>query len=314
MRREVREGSRDAWPLFLWEEGVRVRVRVWVGFAAYCLLAGSRWLVDATVPPPLPGMLRVGVHFFVVVVVCLVCWAVTREAIRWRVLGWIGVLAGTIFLLPDAVTEAGSGSLSGLSAALSFTLVPVVVVFAVAQQSFEFGVGDDPRRLLGPALGGVFGAAVLIPFTAPVSVAGKLWLAGLIGSVVLAGLAAVRMHEVLRRVPLIGAAAVASGVMAVAGLALGHGDWSVLGALIRIGGRWRSREGLRLGSMGRCCCWGFGCCGRAGSAGGGDAVSAGAAGDHWGELFSDAWQDELDDDGGGRVDAGERGVAAAGVS
>ncbi len=205
---------------------------MWAGFAGYCVLAGSRWLVDAAVPPPVPGMLRVGVHEVVLAVILTAWLAARRRAVAWRILAGIGVLAGVVLLLPDAVIEAGSGSVSGLTATLVFTLIPLVVVLVVAQQGAGFGPGDEARSLLGPALVGVFGAALLIPFAMPVSAAGRLWLAALVGSVVLAGLAAVRMHEALRGVPVVAAAAAASAVMAVVGLTLGHGDWGVLAALV----------------------------------------------------------------------------------
>ena len=209
-------------------------VWVWLGFALYCLGSGSRWIADQAVPPVLTGLLRVGVDQALLSGVwvgwCLVRRPAGMELLRKR--WWqVGLLAGAVFVLPDAVIDGAGGSLDGLTEALVFTLAPVVVVFAVAQDSFEFGLRDDPRRLLVPALGGVFGAAFLIQFSTPATLVGKLWLAGLVGSVVVAGLAAVRLHTLLKGVPVVAAAALASGAMAMAGLVFSHANGAALASL-----------------------------------------------------------------------------------
>jgi hypothetical protein len=145
----------------------------------------------------------------------------------WQVV----LLAAAVFIIPDAVIEGAGASVNGLSEALVFTLVPAVVVFAIAQQSFDFGMKSDPRQLLGPALAGVFGAAFLIPFSTPPTLEGKLWLAALVASVILAGLAAVRLHTLLQGIPVAAAAALTSGAMAVIGLGFSHANGPAFAAL-----------------------------------------------------------------------------------
>jgi hypothetical protein len=137
---------------------------------------------------------------------------------------------------------------SGLTEALVFTLVPVVVVMAAAQQSWEFGAQADPRGLLGPSLAGVCGAALLLPFTMPGSVAGKVWLGALVAAAAVAGLAAVRLHALLRGVPAIVAAALASGVMAGCEALLSRGSWGALRALDARG--WLFEAGIAVGFEG----------------------------------------------------------------
>ena len=231
----MKRGHAVAWP-FLFGGGREAGVVwVWLGFALYCVASGSRWILDQAMAPPLPGLLRVGAHqvllFGVWVGWCLVRRPVGMELLRktwWR----IALVAAVVFIVPDAVIEGAGGAVSGLSEALVFTLAPVVVVFALAQQSFEFGVQADPRRLLGPALAGVFGAAFLIQFATPPTAGGKLWLAGLVVSVFAAGLAAVRLHALLQGIPVAAAAALTSGAMAVIGLTCGHAGGAALAALL----------------------------------------------------------------------------------
>ena len=131
----------------------------------------------------------------------------------------MGVLAAAIWLAPDAVIGLAGGHVSGLTEALVFTLVPVVVVFAVAQQASGFGDDSEVRALVGPALAGVVGAALLIPFEAPASAAGKIWLAALVVSVVASGLAAVSLNRRLQGVDLVAVAALTSGLIVCAGAA-----------------------------------------------------------------------------------------------
>ena len=215
-------------------KGAAVQVWVWLGFALYCVALGSRWIVDQAVPPPLTGLASVGAHHVLLFGVW-VGWCLVRRPGGIKLLRktwWqVALLAATVFVVPNAIIEGAGGTVDGLSEALVFTLAPVGVVFAVAQQSFEFGMQSDPRRLLGPALAGVFGAALLIPFTMPPSVAGKLWLAALVASAVGAGLAAVRLHGLLQGVPVAAAAALTSGVIAGVGLGFSHRHGAALVAL-----------------------------------------------------------------------------------
>ncbi len=198
-----------------------MRLRAWIGFAALCLLSGSRWLLDEAIPPPLPPLLRASAHFGLISLALVAYWLARRGSgfplMRSSLL--LTTFGAAVWIVPDAVISGAGGHVTGLTEALVFTLVPVVVVFAVAQQTEQFGVGDDPRGLLGPALGGVCGAALLFPFTTPTTVAGRLWLAGLVGSAVLAGLAAVWLHAAVRKVPVAAAAAlVSAGIAGVSGV------------------------------------------------------------------------------------------------
>lgn len=163
-------------------------------------------------------------HAGLLAVVCGLIAVVRRGSwTGWlRTAGWGAIVYG----LPGAVVAGASGRVAGLTEELVFLLLPVVVVFAVAQTG-GFGAGEDQRRLLGPALAGIAGAALLVPFTLPASLAGDGWLAALVVSVGLSGWAAVQLHGWLRGRGLWAAsAAVAAGWALLA--AVGPG-WRLVG-------------------------------------------------------------------------------------
>ena len=94
------------------------------------------------------------------------------------------------------------------------TLGPAIVVILEAQNE-GFGNAENPLAKLGPAIAGVGGAALILPFALPESVGGQLWLAGLVASAVLSGLAAVRLHKLVRTGAEVEAAAAICGACAV---------------------------------------------------------------------------------------------------
>jgi hypothetical protein len=110
------------------------------------------------------------------------------------------------------------------------------------------GSRGDSRGLLGPALAGVCGAVLLLPFTMPGSVAGRVWLGALVGAAVLTGVAAVQLHKLLRGIPLIAAAVIASGVIAGCDAVLARASWSALGTLDARG--WLVEGAIALGFEG----------------------------------------------------------------
>jgi drug/metabolite transporter (DMT)-like permease len=107
-----------------------------------------------------------------------------------------------------------------------FLLVPVVVVFVVSQQGSTFGSDDHALRFLAPALAGLLGAILTVPYYLPASLAGRLWFAGIVASAVLAGFAAVRLHRLLQGVGVWSGAAVVFGSASVVALAFCWIDWS----------------------------------------------------------------------------------------
>ena len=131
-----------------------------------------------------------------------------------------------MFGLPEVLFAAAGGHVASMTELLVFLLVPVVVIFAVAQRSTGFGVEQNPLRMMVPALAGLGGAAFLIPFTRPATTAGFVWLAAMIGGAVLAGVAAVQLHESLRDVDVVRAGAVIFGAAGLLMAAFCWLDWT----------------------------------------------------------------------------------------
>ena len=211
---------------------------MWLGFVLLILLSGSGWILDEGWTSPIHGLARSALHQGVVAVLFLAVAGV-RRADGVGVDGW-GRIAGwgaALIAVPQVVMAGAGGWISGFTAVLVFTLVPaIVVIFEAQQEGFEDG--ESPLGKLGPAIAGVGGAALILPFAVPASGAGWLWLAGLVASAVLSGVAAVRLRGLVRR----GAEAKAAGVVCAACAVLcgmgavvwrspvtraGLGDWSI---------------------------------------------------------------------------------------
>jgi drug/metabolite transporter (DMT)-like permease len=200
--------------------------RTWIGFATLCLLAGSGWVYDQATPSLLQGLTRFAVHDGLL---GLAFWLASLRHPRQPV-PWVKLAAGAaaIFAIPQVLFAAAGGKVSSLDEVLVFLLVPVVVVLIVAQRTSTFGAGDNPLRLLAPALAGLGGAALLLEFDAPATLPGKLWLAAMVVSAIVAAFAAVQMHGWLRGVPVLRAAAIACAATSFIAAAFCLVDWTGL--------------------------------------------------------------------------------------
>ena len=199
--------------------------RLWVGFAALCLLAGSGWALDEAIPGQLHGLARVAVHDGVL---AMVFGLVSLHDQSKPKRAWLQIVLAAMgmFAVPQIVFGAAAGHVSGMTELLVFLLVPTVVVFVVAQQRAGFGAGESALVYLAPALAGLLGAVELLPFDLPQSGVGRWWLAAIVGSAVLAGCAAVRLHTLLRGVAVFRGAAVMFGAAGLAAAAFVGLDWS----------------------------------------------------------------------------------------
>ncbi len=180
-----------------------------IAFTALCLVAGSGWIVDAALPDALPGAL--GLLFDSALLALIFFLTGGRQLPRapLRILGYAALLVAA----PVALASLSSGHLSSTTIVLVYTLVPAATVFFAAQASHQ-----DLLPLLGPALAGVAGAALILPFTLPSSLAGQLSLAALILSALAAGVAGFRLHTLLagtRTFPVAALSASASTLVAL---------------------------------------------------------------------------------------------------
>ena len=167
-------------------------MRRWLALAAFCLLAGSRWLVDEARPTSLPPLLARSIGFAVCALAVLPFWALGSRRVPAG--GWLRVsLAGLlVFGVPALLNELAGGVVRESGAAL-FAAAPFLIVMAGDFFEAERGV----RGLMTPALIGLGGALLLLPFAVPVTArAGGMFLLAII-SVAMTALGSVWMHRVL---------------------------------------------------------------------------------------------------------------------
>ena len=159
------------------------------------------------------GLPRTALHNGLLALVCF-GWALRRRDRSPAPCAVAKLAAGAVFLfaLPEIVLAGASDHVTQSTEVLVFMLVPAVVVFWLGQQSAAFGADGGSLRGLVPALAGVGGAALILPFSLPSSWFGRLWLAALVVSAIAAGIAAVAMHRLLAEISLARAGSVVFGV------------------------------------------------------------------------------------------------------
>ena len=164
---------------------------------------------------PLAGLARGGAHAAVLAVTFYVLAGVLgREWGDPRRLSEVAFWGAALIAVPQVVTAGAGGRVSVFTEVLLFTLVPAIVMVVEAQQ-VRFGNAENPLARLGPAIAGVGGAALILPFALPESAGGRMWLAGLVASAVLSGVAAMRLHGLVRQGSEVQATAVICGACAV---------------------------------------------------------------------------------------------------
>lgn len=182
-----------------------MRPKHWLAFAALCLVSGSRWLVTDSLPSTLPFNLQQTLHFSLL---ALVFALLSRKHLRIVLLKPLILPAILFFALPILASSLADGEIASTTQAVLFTLLPSIVILAIAQQATSFGVELDTRRLLVPAVAGALGALLLIPYALPSSRSGIMLFAFLIAAEIGAALAAIRLHRVLTTMHLLSAATV----------------------------------------------------------------------------------------------------------
>jgi hypothetical protein len=141
--------------------------------------------------------------------------------------GWLGLL----FAGPALMAAGAGGHLGGSLETLVMGLAAAFTVFLQAQRD------DLAMERLLPAVCAVAGLGLMLPFAWPVSPAGFGWLAAMAVAACAYAFAGIRLHGLLREIPIACAAAAGAAVAAaLAGLgwiALEPGrvalDWQVLG-------------------------------------------------------------------------------------
>jgi hypothetical protein len=178
-----------------------MRWTLWIAFVVLCVLSGTSWAIPREMSDGLPSLEQQGVLFGVIGLTGLLVSG-RQVFCRSRLLEYLrlGAAAVGFFGVPIVVAEYARGSVPAISRSALFTLVPVVVVIAVA--SGEWGGGEErgARLFLVPALAGVGGLLLLLPLQFSSTARGWIMLAVVCAAVVLVGLASVGMYRSLRGV------------------------------------------------------------------------------------------------------------------
>lgn len=167
-----------------------------LGFALFCLLSGSRWLLDNAFPSDLPILFSQALHYGLIGLVTLVIWSLRRQK-TVAVCGnksWLKIaLAGVLLLgLPTLLQEFARSVAEQDGAALS-ALGPLFVVVSVA----AYGRASAGQGMMMPALVGLAGAMLVLPFQLPSTGYGALLFAVLLVAAMLTAVASVWLHELL---------------------------------------------------------------------------------------------------------------------
>ncbi|WP_433964214.1 hypothetical protein [Tunturiibacter gelidiferens] len=174
--------------------------RVWIAFAAVCILSATSWVVPRA--DGLPALELQGVRYGLI---GLVAFLFVRGRVRFGRAGLRVAAAGLGFFgVPMVVGEWARVGVPEISRSALFAMVPVVVVMVVAAGDEERGA----RRFLVPALVGLGGLLLLLPLEFSGSLRGRLMQGAVCLAVVLVGLSSVWLYRLFREMGLAEALAV----------------------------------------------------------------------------------------------------------
>jgi hypothetical protein len=174
---------------------------------ALCGLWSSAWLVDGAWPSGLPAAARGALHDLVMAIVLGVAgWRrIARGKLRAR--RWMTLAAASVLLLGVPAVLSSRGGVSEANVVGLFAMVPVAVVVLVASLDSDGATASATGGLLAPALAGLGGALLLLPFAQPDSWR-QVGLCAVVGlGVVVAAMASVWMHRLLPEFAVVEAAA-----------------------------------------------------------------------------------------------------------
>ncbi|MBB5338513.1 hypothetical protein [Tunturiibacter gelidoferens] len=164
--------------------------RVWLAFAALCILSATSWVVPRA--EGLPALELQGLRYGLI---GLVAFLFVRGRVRFGRVGLRVAAAGMGFFgVPMVVGEWARVGVPEISRSALFAMVPVVVVMVVAAGDEERGA----RRFLVPALVGLGGLLLLLPLEFSGSLRGRLMQGAVCLAVVSVGLSSVWLYRLLR--------------------------------------------------------------------------------------------------------------------
>jgi drug/metabolite transporter (DMT)-like permease len=180
-----------------------------IGFAVFCLLGGSRWLADSAFPSALPLFEQESLHYLLIGFVALAILFLRRSAHKAKV-PWLRLAVAGMLLLgvPALLNEAAHAMTPATHVAL-FALVPLFVAVGASAGATQ-GHG-----LMMPALVGLSGALLLLPFQFPSTVSGGVSFGLVIAAVLFTAGGSVWMYALLAECTVLPAVAILCGANAV---------------------------------------------------------------------------------------------------
>ena len=182
------------------------RHRAYGAFLLLCLLLASEWTLEFVFPGSQSRSLFGQGIAYALLALAALPFSRRTSRLQPRSLCIQIAVTSVLFLgLPALVLTVVQGISSAVISAL-FTLTPAIVVLVAASLSNE---RRDLRSLLLPSLIGLAGALSVLPLTLPASFSGWITFVSILVIVILAAIAAVRLHPLMRSRPFVPALMIA---------------------------------------------------------------------------------------------------------
>ena len=133
-----------------------------MGLAAFCLMAGSRWLVEQAWPQMSPSLLRQSLHYAAVGAVALLLQEFCSDQQKARLSLWRTAFAGLLLLGIPLVLQQGASVVRPETSVALYGMTPLWIVLGRASMH-----SDASRAMMLPALAGFAGVLLLLPWLPP---------------------------------------------------------------------------------------------------------------------------------------------------
>jgi len=165
-------------------------------FWCLCFVLGSAWVLGLAHSAAPVTLRSLGCES---VVLCIAFGVLGRRELTFATRStWMSLgLWGSVLAFPAVLSAGANVALSSITLTLIFTLVPVATVLAATQKEVRFGPDEGRMQLMVPAIAGIGGSALLLPFALPEGISAPIWFALALVSAALTGIALVRLHALL---------------------------------------------------------------------------------------------------------------------
>ncbi len=212
--------------------------RHWLGFFALCLLSASAWLAEAARPSLMPASSRKCLHYLVIAFTVGIFGGRKFACSRFRPtpVARLAIASVCLFGIPAVLIEPTRSGVSEGTIAALFALLPVAIVLLVPHFDLGGRVDSATTGQLAPALIGLAGTLLLLPFALPASFREARLYAVVVLAVLIAATASVWMYRLLVEVGVVEAVVISTTANAtflfaasLASNAMGGSSW---------GGQW----------------------------------------------------------------------------